>query len=269
MMSSPQRPGTFLDIAGFENNLPFRSKVHFTHAVKWTYNRGNSTAIQCMDWIDCLIESYANTIIFRLEEDNNVTLVAEIPIKHRQPGVTDGYKPYALIRQYVPLPERLLHLYEAAPDAGRVAPKNWTVEGQTFRDRKVCDAAYSGECSPLLMTGGGKPTAFSQEVQVTGAALDRFELSIAGKADRLLQRSIPVVTAVVLYQDGTREEFVLSAQLDMNWTLLQLAFEPRKPYTSLLLELHPNIGTRSIWLDDVHLARAGADIPVSNSSFED
>jgi hypothetical protein len=155
-----------------------------------------------------------------------------------------------------------------APDAGRVAPKNWTVEGQTFRDRKVCDAAYSGECS-LLMTGGGKPTAFSQEVQVTGAALDRLELLVAGRSDKALPLSIPVATAVVLYQDGTREEFVLSAQLGVNWTSQQLAFEPRKPYTSLLLELHPNIGTRSIWLDDVHLARAGSDIPVSNSSFED
>jgi hypothetical protein len=233
-------------------------------AVNWTYEQTNLRGIVCVVPHSCTIP-YASAVVFEYSGDQGARLLDTLPAELQGQSGSEGYAPYKRI-SYPSFPERPKVAFDVAPDPAHLEPQGWAGKGRTLNDRRVCDAAYSGHCS-LQFSNDGGPTTFSQQVDLSGTS-GSFVFSLCAQAKPGPKGDLAIASVTIRYVDGATDTFDLSGQLFRTWTRHTMEFKVYRPYSSLLVELHPNTTTALIWLDGLRLTRDGSVIPILNGSFE-
>ncbi len=275
---------TLVLLVSEESAKPFGMQIFFQYALNWIYdNLPPSESIICYENRDnCVFDIkgiagsistgaeirvlYENVLLFRYATDKGTVLLDQIPPEYQREGVTYNYRPYRRIAAFTPFPRRPQKAFDFLPDPARLSPEAWTGATQSLNDRKVCDVSSSGRCS-LLLYGDETTAAFGQTIPVSGSAGEQFKLTLWHKTQDVSIGIIPALVTV-FYSDGSTGEFISSAQPSSDWTTTDLAFQPAKPYTHLLVTLLSNAPSGLVWLDNLLLTKDNIEVNILNPSFE-
>ncbi|NOH04654.1 MAG: hypothetical protein HND47_23135 [Chloroflexi bacterium] len=249
-----------------DKRRPFtRLDYVFRAALSWTYDQEKIRALQCDSLSACDQIPYATSLIFECNADDTVTLLQQLPAKYHNDSIK--YKPQSRINGYTPFPERAQLAFDFAPNPSNLAPQEWVGNSGSLNDRKVCNVSFAGDCS-LLFFDDGIPTSFSQSLEVKGKAGETFKFTIWAKSRSLLNKPIALATITLRNQTGIEENHLVVGQPSKEWSLFWAQFETADFYEDIMITVHPNSDSLSIWLDDIHVYRNKIEIVVENFSFE-
>ena len=138
---------------------------------------------------------------------------------------------------------------------GNGIPNNWTGNGLTPADKRVCNQSYVGSCS-FKMVLDGSPKELYQNVTFVGSAGDEFNLSVWTKGKEI--NSGAGVASIYVYfyltAGGTDQWAFALPDGTSPWTLRQLTATAGGDYNAMLVGLlSDSAESGKFWFDKVKL----------------